>query len=209
MGNLATSYGNTGRHEDALELNEKVLELQKEMLGEDDPYTLMTMGNIASSYRKLGRREDSMEQNQVALEMQTRVLGIEHSCTLHTSRNLLLDYKHFGKSDRLLELLQVTLPAHERCLGADHPYTIRLRDQFGNLLADSEESDLPPAALSALSSRIITTDTRRRGKRRLINGARVLFVFLTCAHILNRQVPQGAVGYIHLNCLSSSREPLQ
>jgi hypothetical protein len=152
MANLAISYGGVGRHKDALELREKVLELQTKMFGEDDPDTLRTMSNISTSYWTLGKHNDSMELTQVALEKQTRVLGIEHPDTLRTSRTLLLYLKHFGMTDRLRELLLVTLPAHERSLGADHPDTMRLRARFGYLVADSEEKGLSPAAVSTLTS---------------------------------------------------------
>jgi len=114
MGNLAVSYDYIGRHKDALDLKEKVLVLQKKMLGEDNPDTLRTMGNITSSYWNIGRHKDGLELNQVVLEMQTRVLGIEHPDTLRTSWNLLLDFEYFGMTDRLRELPPSDLTLHTR-----------------------------------------------------------------------------------------------
>ena len=88
MGNLASSYSNLGRRQDAVELREKVLEAWKRTLGEEHPDTLLSMGNLASSYSNLGRRQDAVELEEKVLEARKRTLGEEHPDTLLSIKNL-------------------------------------------------------------------------------------------------------------------------
>ena len=53
--NLAASYGNVGRHEDALALNQQVLADRVRVLGNDHPDTLHSRNNLAISYTHGGR----------------------------------------------------------------------------------------------------------------------------------------------------------
>ncbi|KAK3394971.1 Tetratricopeptide repeat-domain-containing protein [Podospora didyma] len=55
MGNLALTYGNQGRWEEAEKLFVQVMETSKTKLGADHPDTLMSMNNLASTYRNQGR----------------------------------------------------------------------------------------------------------------------------------------------------------
>jgi hypothetical protein len=48
MGNLAWEYLSLGEHQSAKELQVSVLEKQKQLLGDNHPYTLLAMGNLAT-----------------------------------------------------------------------------------------------------------------------------------------------------------------
>ncbi|KAJ7724005.1 hypothetical protein B0H16DRAFT_1222613, partial [Mycena metata] len=61
MGNLANSYSDLGKHQEAKELRSVVLEKQTQFLGNDHPDTLRTMGNLASSYSALGEHKEAKE----------------------------------------------------------------------------------------------------------------------------------------------------
>ena len=56
MSRLACSYRDLGRRQEAMELNEKVLESSQRSLGNEHPDTLRAMGNLANSYHDLGRK---------------------------------------------------------------------------------------------------------------------------------------------------------
>ena len=58
MNNLAGTYSALGRTAEQLALNEKVLKLRTEILGERHPNTLTSMNNLALTYRALGRLKD-------------------------------------------------------------------------------------------------------------------------------------------------------
>ena len=55
--NLANSYADLGRHEEALELRLQVLDGRERVLGPDHPHTLTAGDNLASSYAGLGDAE--------------------------------------------------------------------------------------------------------------------------------------------------------
>jgi hypothetical protein len=78
MGDLAATYQNQGRLKEAEELDVKVMEARRRVLGEEHPDTLMAMANLARTKRAL-------RQNDVAIDMMTqsatassRVLGYDH-----------------------------------------------------------------------------------------------------------------------------------
>jgi tetratricopeptide (TPR) repeat protein len=60
MGDLAMALSELGRHEEALVMNEQVLELRKRILGAEHPATLTSMVNLASTLRDLGRNQEAL-----------------------------------------------------------------------------------------------------------------------------------------------------
>ena len=61
MANLASTYRNQGRWEEAEKLDVQVMETSKTKLGADHPDTLTSMANLASTYRNQGRWEEAEE----------------------------------------------------------------------------------------------------------------------------------------------------
>ena len=55
MNNLAISYSDAGRRDEALKLREEVLTLRRKVLGPEHPDTLMAMTTWRCSYRDAGR----------------------------------------------------------------------------------------------------------------------------------------------------------
>ncbi|MCJ1231588.1 hypothetical protein MMC12_008266 [Toensbergia leucococca] len=68
MNNLASSYSDLGRRQEAVELEEKVLKVRKRILGEEHPDTLTSMNNLASSYSDLGRRQEAVKLQEKVVE---------------------------------------------------------------------------------------------------------------------------------------------
>jgi len=65
MGNLASTYRNQGRWDEAVALEERVLEASKEVLGDRHPDTLSAMANLASTYTNRGRWDDASALERV------------------------------------------------------------------------------------------------------------------------------------------------
>ena len=97
MHNLANSYGDLERHQDALVLQEKTLEFFRRVLPENHPHigvirlcllirrlTLTrsvpgpAMSNLASTYSALGRHQDALVLQEKTLEFRRRVLPENH-----------------------------------------------------------------------------------------------------------------------------------
>jgi len=70
MANLASTYRNQGGWKEAEELEVRVMETFKRVLGEEHSDTLTSMANLASTYRSQGRW-DAAEELSVQL-METR-----------------------------------------------------------------------------------------------------------------------------------------
>ncbi|KZL79726.1 tpr domain protein, partial [Colletotrichum incanum] len=54
MANLASTYWNQGRWKEAEELEVRVMEMRKRVLGDEHPDTLTSIANLASTYRDQG-----------------------------------------------------------------------------------------------------------------------------------------------------------
>jgi hypothetical protein len=65
MANLARTYWNQGKWNEAEQLEVQVLDMRKKLLGAEHPDTLMSMGNLASTYsiRESGMRQSSGFKN--------------------------------------------------------------------------------------------------------------------------------------------------
>jgi hypothetical protein len=88
MNNLAGMYSDLGQHNDTLDLNQAVLNAQKDVLGERHPDTLRSMNNLANTYSSLGRHDDALDLNQTVLNAQKDVLGDRHPDTLTVDEQL-------------------------------------------------------------------------------------------------------------------------
>ena len=56
MSNLAVTYGNQGRWNEAEQLQIQVIDMAKKILGADHPETLIYMENLVCTYRAQGRK---------------------------------------------------------------------------------------------------------------------------------------------------------
>ncbi|KAI9762477.1 MAG: hypothetical protein M1840_001237 [Geoglossum simile] len=132
------------------ELNLRVLEPQKEVLGENHPDTLSTLASLASTYSQQGRSKEAEELGLRVLELQKEVLVEKHPDTLRTMGNLASTYSQQGRLKeaeelnlRVLELQKEqgrlkeaeelslrVLELQKEVLGEKHPDTLRT---MGNL----------------------------------------------------------------------------
>ena len=76
--------------------NQKLLESQKRVLGEEHPDTLQSMLSLAESYSNLGQDQEAMHLGKQTLELRKRVFGDENPDTLQTMHKLALSYSKLG-----------------------------------------------------------------------------------------------------------------
>lgn len=96
MNNLALTYQNLGRYNEALDLQEPLLEVSKQVMGEGHPNTLTHTNNLALTYRYLGRYNEALDLQKPLFEVSKQVMGEEHPDTLTFGSNLILIYKDLG-----------------------------------------------------------------------------------------------------------------
>ncbi|KAJ7712813.1 P-loop containing nucleoside triphosphate hydrolase protein [Mycena metata] len=119
-----------GKYKQAGELQEEVLEEQKQVLGENHPDTLRTMGTLASSYSALGEHQKARGLEVIVLERRKQVLGENHRDTLGAMNNLAGLYSELGEHQKAKELDVLALQKQKQVLGENHPDTLRT---MGNL----------------------------------------------------------------------------
>jgi tetratricopeptide (TPR) repeat protein len=160
MNNLAVTYVDAGKYDDAEQLYMKLVAAKARVLGQDHPSTLLSLNALGVTYRYQGRY-DAAERLLAALrDTRTRVLGPEHPDTLLTINSLALVFTAQGRDAEAENLLQRMLDARRRLLGENHPSTLGTLNNLAELhrkrgqLAQSEAlyqrlleirgRDLPP-----------------------------------------------------------------
>ncbi|MEV5084778.1 tetratricopeptide repeat protein, partial [Streptomyces sp. NPDC056159] len=87
-GNLAASYWQAGRTDEAIGLLEQVVADCKRLLGNDHPNTIRARGNLAASYQEAGRTSEAIELEERVVADCERLLGNDHPNTLTAHANL-------------------------------------------------------------------------------------------------------------------------
>jgi tetratricopeptide (TPR) repeat protein len=88
MQNLAISYDEAGRREEALKLREDALALRRKLLAPEHPDTLTAMSDLAISYNEAGRLNEALKLWEQVMPLRRKVLGPEHPDTLTTMDQL-------------------------------------------------------------------------------------------------------------------------
>jgi hypothetical protein len=89
MNNLATTYYNQGRLEEAESLGVEVLEISKRVLGAEHLDTLTSMHNLAFTWKQSGRYSETLKLMEECVRLQTRILGNNHPANLASNKALL------------------------------------------------------------------------------------------------------------------------
>ncbi|MFI5531502.1 FxSxx-COOH system tetratricopeptide repeat protein [Kitasatospora sp. NPDC051853] len=133
LANVVRSQGNFA---DARALDERTLEGQKELLGEHNPYTLMTAGSLGADLRALGRFQEALDLDLETYGQFRELFGEENARTLSAANNLAIDYRLVGDSAAARDLDQDTYDRRQAVLGPRHPYTLSSKS---NLARDLRE----------------------------------------------------------------------
>lgn len=78
----------------------QTLEVQKRILGDEDPITLWSMSGLAGSYHNLGQNQEGMDSSRQTVELQKRILGDKHPNTLLSMGCLAGLYYNLGNIKR-------------------------------------------------------------------------------------------------------------
>jgi hypothetical protein len=126
MANLASTYQNQGRWNEAEQLELEVMESRKKKLGPEHPDTLTSMANLAFTWKSQGRSNDALALMTKCVESCKVVLGLDHPDTKSSSQTL-EEWRQaqqprltesptaggVGKSRRLRDLLSAKLRLEE------------------------------------------------------------------------------------------------
>jgi tetratricopeptide (TPR) repeat protein len=124
LANLISTYQEQGMWKEAEKLEVQVMEICKQMLGEEHPDTLSAMAKLAVAYGNQGQWKEAEELQVVVMERRRKVLGTEHPDSLSAMANLAMTYGIQGQWKEAEELLVVVMERRKKVLGTEHPDTL-------------------------------------------------------------------------------------
>jgi tetratricopeptide (TPR) repeat protein/CO dehydrogenase nickel-insertion accessory protein CooC1 len=122
--NIANVLRSEGRFSEARELDEYVLERQREVLGPHHPYTLMTAGGLGADLCALGNFKEALVYYKDAYESFKDQFGEDNPRTLAAAHNLACSMRLVGNYYEARALDAETLDRQRQVLGVDHPNTL-------------------------------------------------------------------------------------
>ncbi|WP_098011473.1 FxSxx-COOH system tetratricopeptide repeat protein [Streptomyces sp. sk226] len=125
--NLAASYGQAGRVQEAIGIEEQVVTDSERLLGSDDPDTVTAWANLAASYWQVGRVQEAIGIEEQVVADRERLLGSEHPDTVSARANLAVSYGQVGRVKEAVVIGEQVVADRERLLGSEHPDTLRAR----------------------------------------------------------------------------------
>jgi MinD-like ATPase involved in chromosome partitioning or flagellar assembly len=108
----------------AQELDEAVLNGQRELLGSEHPHTLMTGGSLAADLRALGQYHRALDLDRGTYAAWQRGYGDDYPGTLRAAHNLAVSQRLTGDFRSALAQDQLTLARRSAILGTRHPRTL-------------------------------------------------------------------------------------
>ena len=90
MGNLACTYTDQGKWEEAEQLWIEVLDMRNKLLGPEHPNTLISMRNLACTYSIQGKWEEAEQLDVEVLDMSKEATWSRTSMHTHRENSLLL-----------------------------------------------------------------------------------------------------------------------
>ena len=123
------------------EAERQALEVQRRVLGEEHPSTLLSMGDLALLYRNWGRFDKTEPLLVKVLELNIRVLGEDHPETQHTMRWLAEMYSWQGRHDLAEQMIVKVLEIQRSVHGVGHRYTLGSMIDLALLYRDQRQYD--------------------------------------------------------------------
>lgn len=124
MFNLAFTYFEAGRWQEAETLHLRVLEARKRILHEHHPDIINSMSTVAIAYWQQFRWQEARELQVQVIELRQAVLGVDHPTTLGAIQNLGSMYQAEGQLRESERLMKYVLDIRKKTLGAEHSSTV-------------------------------------------------------------------------------------
>ena len=156
---IAGAYKDLGLIPQAQQQQERVVELERRSLGEENPETLSMMNDLAVLYQRQGKYAESESLETRAIETRRRVLGEQDPRLLMEMGNLAYLYVNEGKFADAKRLLTNVLNVQSRVNGNDHPDTLFTMSNLALLYrAEGKYREAEP-----LAGKVLLTRTRVLG----------------------------------------------
>jgi serine/threonine protein kinase len=129
---IGQTYMDLGLYREAGKQEELALELQRRVLGPENPKTLQTMASVGHAAELQGRYAEAEALLSQTVQVMRRVLGPESPDTLTAMLNLATAYDDQGKYQQAEVLYGQTLEIRRRVLGPEHRATLASMNGLAN-----------------------------------------------------------------------------
>jgi eukaryotic-like serine/threonine-protein kinase len=121
---IGQTYTSLGLYPESRTQLERALDLERRVLGPENPKTLQTASLLGYVSFLEGKYPEAEALQLQMLKIRRRVLGAEHPNTLSSMHGLAMVYSDEGKYPEAETLASKTLEIRGRLLGAEHPDTV-------------------------------------------------------------------------------------
>ncbi|KAJ5565742.1 hypothetical protein N7535_007380 [Penicillium sp. DV-2018c] len=129
-----------GAYEEAESMQRRALEAREKTLGQEHPYTLISVSNLGNVLSDQGKYEEAEEMHRRALRARMKVLR-EHPHTLNSVSYLGAVLFKQGKLEVAESMYRWTLEAREKMLGHEHPDTLGSFTNLGAVLESQGKNE--------------------------------------------------------------------
>ena len=129
-------YDNLGLYPRAHLLVQQAMEIQKRVLGPENPETLKSASSLVYILFQQGHYTEAEKLDRDTLAMQGRVLGPEHPDTIRSMYNLGILFHAEGHRADAEKQDRETLELRRRILGPENPDTLVTTQELASVLAD-------------------------------------------------------------------------
>ncbi|CAL9560997.1 FxSxx-COOH system tetratricopeptide repeat protein [Streptomyces sp. enrichment culture] len=124
---LAADLRLLGQYDEALQLQEQVVEVSRRLYGPEEWTSLLAQHNLAVGLRLLGRYDEAYETDLDTLRKREQVLRARHPDTLASGNACARDLRLMGRYQEALARQELSIRLHVQVLGAQHPQTLLAR----------------------------------------------------------------------------------
>src|SRR5581483_7017670 len=96
---------------------QQVLEIYRQVLGEDHPNVATSLNNLAALYQAMGSYDRALPLCQQALEVRRRVLGEDHPNVAISLNNLSFLFAATGRENEAVRLMMRAAAVNDRMIG--------------------------------------------------------------------------------------------
>ncbi|MFE8926421.1 tetratricopeptide repeat protein [Streptomyces rochei] len=164
--NLAGSYRDVGRTDEAIALAEDVHAVHGRLLEDehrDTPHIddiLANLDTLAMSYLEAGRTDEAIALEERVLATREELLREDHVQILDARNNLASAYREAGRTEEAITLEERVLATRERVLGEDHLDTLTARNNLAHSYSAAGRMD----EAIALEERVLAARERVLGR---------------------------------------------
>jgi len=138
---MGSVYESLGLTHEGKPMVERALQLQRQVLGPENPETLRSESYLAVLLLVEGKTADAVKLQRETLSIQRRVLGPEHADTLTTMARLGAALAFGGEPSEAEPVQRELLAIERRVFGPEHPQTLLLTTSLvGTLFTEGGES---------------------------------------------------------------------